>query len=137
MLSYILLDSRGRLFDRLVESMEDYSLSNLLVELLSIRIQTDSEKTLESNQSTRQSDDDDEDDRILQEILIKRQTETLHKMVDKLGPHNRDSEISLNAANGLKDVMEQEGSLSLFFKKDLDLTRHLMELASDPSNSLN
>ena len=153
-LTYILLETKGILFDQLVSYIEYTSLADLLIDLM--QINSPVYEPPQKQQSGWDEDDDDkksdgeeekeekkepvlsEDQLYMKSILATKKSMVIDELISKLSHKNHnDIESSLNAKSVLIDLIETEKTFELFLENDCEKIDKLFELALDPSNAFN
>lgn len=135
---YILLDTEGRLYDKLAENIQHHSLSTLLVELMTLRTAFN----MPQSESTHATSDEEEEKKTweqptseqqqMNKVLEEKKQKTLKHLISLLGPRNTDVEAALNSVGVLTELIDIQTSFELFFKNNTIET--IIEMAIDPSN---
>ena len=153
-LTYVLLETKGVLFDQLVSYIEYTSLADLLIDLM--QINSPVYEPPQKQQSGWDEDDDEkksdgEEDKeekkepsltpeqlFMKQILAEKKSMVINELISKLSHKNRDDiESSLNAKSVLIDLIETEKTFELFLENDCEKVAKMFELALDPSNAFN
>ena len=155
MLRYILLHTEGRAFDRLIKYIKYHSLSDLLMEMMQLTVgyQESPGSTAEiqaliegERDDTEETDNTEEhpapklttDQQKMMLMLEKKKRYVVKELIMTLSHKNhKDIEASLNASAVLIDLVETEKTFGLFMVEEAELTKLMLTLAIDPSNSHN
>lgn len=160
MIKYLLLETNGRVFDRLVGYIQYHSLSDLLIEVMQLNIFI--KDTVQVQNKSALEDDAPEDEEnpsaeseaaveeikkqeepklerhTMHEILQRKKVTVIQRLITSLSHKNRDNiEEALNASAVLIELIELEKTFEIFLDNKAELLGRIMELAADPSNKFN
>ena len=150
-LKYILLDTKGMIFDRLLKYLQHHSLTELLIELMKLNLRFDGvmwNKTSESKWSDEEDEkesspakNEEESKSPEQTMMLKKLDEkklfVVQELIEQLSHKNSDIERSLNASAVLMELVKYEKTRSIFFEDESKMIGQMIELAIDPSNGAN
>lgn len=157
MLSYILIHRNGDVYNRLLGNLKHHSLSQLLIELLNLKIvatqqtssardrfssdfdkETSSDLDKEGDEEKKESDPTDGMtivERKMFQVLETKKQEVIQYLIQRLSSKNPDFEECLNAHSILIELTENEQTYSKLVEKE-NLT-HLIKAACDINNIQN